>query len=162
MFKCCMLWILVIVMCYVICYMCMFAPVFTHSMAMLRCVMWHVHMWCHVSNVHIHSKTIKSKLQLIVSAFAKSLEIIPRQLAENAGFDSTDILNQLRAKHAKGRERGMLCYVMLWHVMSCRGMRGGAWYAVKWHVMCWNVVRCHLMYGLFTWSCLISLPFRWW
>jgi len=48
-----------------------------------------------------YSKTIKSKIQLIVAAFAKSLEIIPRQLAENAGFDATDIVNDLRAKHSK-------------------------------------------------------------
>jgi len=47
------------------------------------------------------SKTIKSKIQLIVSAYAKSLEVIPRLLAENAGFDATDIVNHLRAKHAK-------------------------------------------------------------
>lgn len=49
-----------------------------------------------------YSRTIKDKLQLIVSAYAKSLEIIPRQVSENAGFDSTDIVNQLRAAHAKG------------------------------------------------------------
>jgi len=48
-----------------------------------------------------YSKTIKSKVQLVVAAFAKSLEIIPRQLAENAGFDATDVVNDLRAKHAK-------------------------------------------------------------
>jgi len=51
-----------------------------------------------------YAKSIKSKIQLIISAFAKSLEIIPRQLANNAGFDATDIVNQLRAKHAKGIE----------------------------------------------------------
>jgi len=51
-----------------------------------------------------YAKTIKSKVQLIVSAFAKSLEIIPRQLANNAGFDATDVVNQLRAKHAKANE----------------------------------------------------------
>ena len=32
-------------------------------------------------------------------AFAKALEIIPRQLSENAGFDATNILNKLRKKH---------------------------------------------------------------
>lgn len=31
----------------------------------------------------------------------KALEIIPRQLCENAGFDATNILNKLRQKHAK-------------------------------------------------------------
>lgn len=49
-----------------------------------------------------YARTIRSKVQLVVSSFAKSLEIIPRQLSENAGFDSTDIVNELRARHAKG------------------------------------------------------------
>jgi T-complex protein 1 subunit eta len=49
-----------------------------------------------------YSKTIKSKIQLVVAAYARALEIIPRQLAENAGFDSTDLLNLLRAAHANG------------------------------------------------------------
>jgi len=48
------------------------------------------------------SRTIKSKQQLIVGAFAKSLEVIPRQLSANAGFDSTEIVNILRAEHARG------------------------------------------------------------
>jgi T-complex protein 1 subunit eta len=49
-----------------------------------------------------YSRTIYGKQQLIIGAFAKALEIIPRQVADNAGFDSTDILNQLRQKHAQG------------------------------------------------------------
>ncbi|XP_017377411.1 T-complex protein 1 subunit eta [Cebus imitator] len=32
----------------------------------------------------------------------KALEIIPRQLCDNAGFDATNILNKLRARHAQG------------------------------------------------------------
>lgn len=47
-----------------------------------------------------YSKTIGSKLQLVVAAYARALEVIPRQLAANAGFDATDIVNALRAKHA--------------------------------------------------------------
>jgi hypothetical protein len=46
-----------------------------------------------------HSKTIAGKQQLLLAAFAKALEVIPRQLCENAGFDSIDILNKLRHKH---------------------------------------------------------------
>jgi T-complex protein 1 subunit eta len=46
--------------------------------------------------------SIKSKLQLVISAYAKALEVIPRQVAANAGFDATDIVNDLRAKHAQG------------------------------------------------------------
>ena len=49
-----------------------------------------------------HSRTIAGKEQLIIAAFAKALEVIPRQLCDNAGFDSTSILNKLRQKHAGG------------------------------------------------------------
>lgn len=49
-----------------------------------------------------YSRQVKDKTQLIMSAYAKAFEIIPRQLAENAGFDATDIVNELRFKHAKG------------------------------------------------------------
>jgi len=48
-----------------------------------------------------YSRTIHGKQQLIINAFAKALEVIPRQVADNAGFDSTDILNKLRMKHAQ-------------------------------------------------------------
>lgn len=50
-----------------------------------------------------YARTISGKQQLIISAFAKSLECIPRQLADNAGFDATDLLNKLRMTHAQGR-----------------------------------------------------------
>lgn len=49
-----------------------------------------------------HAKTVAGKQQLIIGAFARALEVIPRQLCANAGFDGTDILNQLRMRHAKG------------------------------------------------------------
>jgi len=52
-------------------------------------------------HLRTHSKTIKSKLAHVVAAFAKSLEVIPSQLTHNAGFDPTDVLGDLRAKHAK-------------------------------------------------------------
>lgn len=48
-----------------------------------------------------HSRTIHGKEQLLINAYAKALEVIPRQLCDNAGFDSTDILNKLRQKHAQ-------------------------------------------------------------
>lgn len=47
-----------------------------------------------------YALTIPGKGQLIVSAYANALEVIPRQLSENAGFDSMDILAELRRKHA--------------------------------------------------------------
>lgn len=49
-----------------------------------------------------HSRNIAGKEQLFMAAYAKALEVIPRQLCDNAGFDSTIILNKLRARHAEG------------------------------------------------------------
>lgn len=37
---------------------------------------------------------------LFYAAYAKALEVIPRQLATNAGLDATDVLNRLRQAHA--------------------------------------------------------------
>uniref|UniRef100_A0A7S3AKL4 T-complex protein 1 subunit eta n=1 Tax=Haptolina ericina TaxID=156174 RepID=A0A7S3AKL4_9EUKA len=49
-----------------------------------------------------HARTIFGKSQLLISAFAKALEVIPRQVSGNAGMDPTDVLNKLRMKHAQG------------------------------------------------------------
>jgi len=49
-----------------------------------------------------YSRNIQGKEQLLINGYAKALEVIPRQLSENAGFDSTNILNQLRQSHATG------------------------------------------------------------
>lgn len=51
-----------------------------------------------------HSREVKGKEQLILNAFAKSLETIPRTLAENAGLDSNEIISKLRQKHASGEK----------------------------------------------------------
>merc|ERR1712004_856224 len=49
-----------------------------------------------------HARSVQGKEQMFITAMAKSLEVIPRQLCENAGFDATNILNKLRQKHAEG------------------------------------------------------------
>lgn len=49
-----------------------------------------------------YSRTVRGKSQLIINAYAKAFEVIPKTLAENAGFDATDILNKLRQAHATG------------------------------------------------------------
>lgn len=49
-------------------------------------------------------KNINNKQQSIIKSFAKALEIIPRQLCDNAGFDATDLLNRLRVAHGRGRQ----------------------------------------------------------
>jgi T-complex protein 1 subunit eta len=54
------------------------------------------------AHIRKHAFSIPGKLQLVHMAFAKALEIIPRQICDNAGIDSTDILNKLRMRHANG------------------------------------------------------------
>jgi chaperonin GroEL (HSP60 family) len=46
-----------------------------------------------------YSQSIKGREQLAVNAFADSLEVIPRTLAENAGLDPIDILTELKSRH---------------------------------------------------------------
>jgi len=56
-------------------------------------------------SAHLHrfaDKKIQHKQQAIIKSFAKALEVVPRQLCDNAGFDATDILNKLRVEHRKG------------------------------------------------------------
>jgi len=50
------------------------------------------------------SKEIEGKEQLVISAFARALEIIPKTLAENAGLDSIEILNKLRKLHNESND----------------------------------------------------------
>lgn len=51
-----------------------------------------------------YARTIHTKIQQVIEAFATSLEIIPKQLAENAGYNPMDILNILRERHNKGNK----------------------------------------------------------
>lgn len=56
---------------------------------------------------------ISGKEQLVVLAFAKALEVIPRTLAQNSGLDSVDVVNKLRQKHdlgADGATWGVNCF----------------------------------------------------
>jgi len=45
---------------------------------------------------------ISGKEQLVVLAFARALEVIPRTLAQNSGIDAVDVINKLRQKHDIG------------------------------------------------------------
>ncbi len=51
---------------------------------------------------------VSGREQLAVEAFADSLDVVPRVLAENAGLDSIDTLVDLRAAHSDGEERAGL------------------------------------------------------
>ncbi|GAJ10822.1 unnamed protein product, partial [marine sediment metagenome] len=48
--------------------------------------------------------SLSGREQLAVQAFADSVEIIPRTLAENAGIDPIDILTELKAQHDKEKK----------------------------------------------------------
>jgi chaperonin GroEL (HSP60 family) len=49
-----------------------------------------------------YASSLSGREQLAVKAFAESLEVIPRTLAENAGLDPIDMLVELRSHHEKG------------------------------------------------------------
>lgn len=49
------------------------------------------------------AKTVKGKKAIAAEAFARALRQIPTILADNAGFDSSDLVAQLRAAHYEGK-----------------------------------------------------------
>jgi len=48
-----------------------------------------------------YATTVGGREQLAIEAFAESLEIVPKTLAENAGLEPIDIMVELRAAHEK-------------------------------------------------------------
>ncbi len=54
------------------------------------------------SRLRDYADSVSGREQLAVEAFADSLELVPRVLAENAGLDSIDTLVDLRAAHDEG------------------------------------------------------------
>jgi len=57
-----------------------------------------------VSNaLRSYAQSFSGREQLAITAFAEAMEVIPRTLAENAGFDPIDILANLRMAHEKGK-----------------------------------------------------------
>jgi len=73
-----------------------------------------------------HALTIEGKGQLIISAFSKSLEVVPKQLCDNAGFDATDILSALRRKHKQDAD-GMWYGVDIENGSVCDTFESGVW-----------------------------------
>ncbi len=49
--------------------------------------------------LRLYARTLSGREQLAVQAFAETMEVIPRTLAENAGLDPIDILTKLRSAH---------------------------------------------------------------
>jgi len=77
-------------------------------------------------SLRAHARTVDGKEQLIISAFAKALEVIPRQLCDNAGFDATGVLNKLRQKHAQ-EENGIWFGVDVDQEDICDTMLSNVW-----------------------------------
>jgi chaperonin GroEL (HSP60 family) len=53
-------------------------------------------------HLHEYASTVGGREQLAIEAFANSIEIIPRTLAENAGLDPINTLIDLRKSHKNG------------------------------------------------------------
>lgn len=49
-----------------------------------------------------YAKSIEGEDHFVFNSFARALEIIPKQLCDNSGLDTTDVMNMLRFKHAHG------------------------------------------------------------
>ena len=50
------------------------------------------------------AKNTKGKKSLAMEAFARALRMIPIIIADNGGYDSSDLVAQLRAEHYKGNK----------------------------------------------------------
>lgn len=57
-----------------------------------------------------HSRLVAGKQQALIAAAARAFEIIPRQLCDNAGLDSINMLNKLRQKHHTDSEYSFIYY----------------------------------------------------
>lgn len=73
------------------------------------------------------SRKIRGKEQMVIGGFARALEIIPRQLAENAGHDSTDVLNKLRQKHFTNAAAGQWFGVDILNGGICNTFESFVW-----------------------------------
>mmetsp|Transcript_19536 Transcript_19536/g.77859 ORF Transcript_19536/g.77859 Transcript_19536/m.77859 type:complete len:89 (+) Transcript_19536:1681-1947(+) len=49
------------------------------------------------------AKTVAGKESLAVESFARALRMLPGIIADNAGYDSSELVAQLRAAHAAGK-----------------------------------------------------------
>jgi len=58
--------------------------------------------------VREYSASLKGREQFAVENFAAAVEIIPRALAENSGFDPLDKLVELKAAHERGEKNAGL------------------------------------------------------
>jgi thermosome len=57
-----------------------------------------------------YASTLKGREQLAVAKFAEALEVVPKALAENAGFNSIDKLVELKKGHDTNKKAGLNVY----------------------------------------------------
>ena len=57
-----------------------------------------------------YAATLKGREQLAVTKFAEALEIVPKTLAENAGYDAIDKAVELKSQHEKNKNAGIDAY----------------------------------------------------
>ena len=57
-----------------------------------------------------YAATLKGREQLAVTKFAEAMEIVPKTLAENAGFDAIDKAIELKNKHGTNKNMGLNAY----------------------------------------------------
>jgi thermosome len=61
--------------------------------------------------IRANASKYSGKEQLAMTSFADALEVIPRTLAENAGYDPVDLMSALRSRHAEnGHSYGINIY----------------------------------------------------
>jgi len=51
-----------------------------------------------------YAPSVGGREQMAIDAFAESIEVIPKTLATNAGFDPIDVMLDLRSQHKKGKK----------------------------------------------------------
>lgn len=57
-----------------------------------------------------YASTLKGREQLAVAKFAEAVEVVPKALAENAGFNSIDKLVELKKSHDSDKRAGLNVY----------------------------------------------------
>ncbi|MCS7096582.1 MAG: TCP-1/cpn60 chaperonin family protein [Candidatus Bathyarchaeota archaeon] len=71
-----------------------------------------------------YARNVGGREQLAIEAFADSIEVVPRSLAENAGLEPIDIIVELRAAHQKadGVSMGVNVFTGKIEDMYCNGV----------------------------------------
>jgi archaeal chaperonin len=57
-----------------------------------------------------YAATLKGREQLAVTKFAEAIEIVPKTLAENSGFNAIDKIAELKNKHETNKNAGLNAY----------------------------------------------------